>query len=211
MAIRRIRRELKKIIDEPPIQCSANILDEDFYHWECFLIGPKGTPYEEGKFYLDIRFPLDYPFSPPKIMFKTKIYHPNINDNGNICLDILKDNWSPVLTISKIILSISSLLSDPNPDDPLVSSIAQLYRDDYDKWFSEATKYTKKWAMSHLEDAVEEGKISGDELDTKVDEVVEEPVDFSSTNTNTNTDSSDETPTPTQYPSDTSESAEEPC
>ena len=92
------------------------------------IIGPEGSVYHGGVFQLLIRFPLDYPFKPPKISFKTKIYHPNVNSNGGICLDVLKDQWSPALTITKVLLSISSLLTDPNPDDPLVPEIAALYQ-----------------------------------------------------------------------------------
>ena len=168
MAIRRIKRELTDIIENPPIACSAETIDDDFYHWSASLTGPSETPYENGVFHMDIRFPLDYPFSPPKIVFTTKIYHPNINTNGNICLDILKDNWSPVLTVSKIILSISSLLSDPNPDDPLVTSIAQLYRDNYDEWFKRAKEHTQKWAIVDTN----ESKLPELELDTKEDDEV---------------------------------------
>ena len=76
----------------------------------------------------------DYPFKPPKITFKTKIYHPNINATGGICLDILKQQWSPALTISKVLLSISSLLTDANPDDPLVPDIAKIYKTDKAKY-----------------------------------------------------------------------------
>ena len=91
-------------------------------------MGPKDSPYEDGVFFMSITFPSDYPFKAPKCSFTTKIYHPNINANGSICLDILKDQWSPALTISKVLLSISSLLCDANPDDPLVPEIAQIYK-----------------------------------------------------------------------------------
>ena len=142
MALRRIIREFNLLEKEPPIPCKAKSVDEDVYHWIINMEGPSGTPYSEGVFYLEVRFPLDYPFAPPKILFTTKIYHPNINSNGNICLDILKDEWSPVLTISKILLSISSLLSDPNPDDPLVTEIAKLYRDDIESYNKKAREHT---------------------------------------------------------------------
>ena len=91
-------------------------------------MGPEDSPYSGGVFFLNIVFPPDYPFKPPKVTFTTKIYHCNINSNGSICLDILKDQWSPALTISKVLLSISSLLTDANPDDPLVPEIANLYK-----------------------------------------------------------------------------------
>ena len=93
-------------------------------------MGPEDSPYQGGVFFLSIHFPNDYPFKPPKVTFQTKIYHPNVNSNGAICLDVLKDQWSPALTVSKILLSISSLLNDPNPDDPLVPEIAQIYKAD---------------------------------------------------------------------------------
>merc|ERR1712137_253685 len=73
---------------------------------------------------------MGYPFKPPKVGFTTKIYHCNVNSNGAICLDILKDQWSPALTINKVLLSISSLLTDANPNDPLVPDIARLYLND---------------------------------------------------------------------------------
>ncbi|KAJ0067446.1 hypothetical protein NL108_007903, partial [Boleophthalmus pectinirostris] len=124
------------------------------FHWQATIMGPvsiyfsmsiltvyykpdcvcfnlqSDSPYQNGVFFLTIHFPTDYPFKPPKVAFTTKIYHPNINSNGSICLDILRSQWSPALTVSKVLLSICSLLCDPNPDDPLVPEIAHTYKSD---------------------------------------------------------------------------------
>ena len=110
------------------------------------LMGPPNTPYDGGVFNVDLVFPAEYPFKPPKVCFITKIYHPNINSAGAICLDILKDQWSPALTISKVLLSICSLLTDPNPEDPLVPSIAKLYKTNKKLYNTRAKLYTIRYA-----------------------------------------------------------------
>ena len=109
-------------------------------------MGPEDSPYSGGVFFLNIVFPPDYPFKPPKVTFTTKIYHCNINSNGSICLDILKDQWSPALTISKVLLSISSLLTDANPDDPLVPEIANLYKNNRESHDNTAREWTQRYA-----------------------------------------------------------------
>jgi len=102
MAVKRISRELQKLRSEPLPLCTAGpLVETNLYHWKASIKGPKDSPYQGGVFELAVVFPLDYPFKPPKVAFRTKIYHPNINSSGGICLDILKDQWSPALTITK--------------------------------------------------------------------------------------------------------------
>mmetsp|Transcript_12935 Transcript_12935/g.16077 ORF Transcript_12935/g.16077 Transcript_12935/m.16077 type:complete len:150 (-) Transcript_12935:1829-2278(-) len=147
MALKRINKELQDLGKDPPANCSAGPVGDDLFHWQATLMGPSDSPYQGGVFFLDIHFPADYPFKPPKIHFTTRIYHPNINANGGICLDILKDQWSPALTTSKVLLSICSLLTDPNPDDPLVPEIANTYKQNKPQFIKTAVEWTKKYAM----------------------------------------------------------------
>lgn len=147
MALRRIQKELADLQRDPPANCSAGPIGDDMFKWEGVIMGPSDSPYQGGVFKLEILFPVDYPFKPPKLQFTTKIYHPNINPAGLICLDILKQQWSPALTISKVLLSITSLLTDPNPDDPFVPEIAQLYKANKAAYEVKAREYTLRYAM----------------------------------------------------------------
>ncbi|GAH00214.1 unnamed protein product [marine sediment metagenome] len=143
----RIKKELANLKRDPPANCSAGIFDNDILHWRANIMGPTDTPYAGGIFNLEIYFPGNYPFKPPNIRFLTKIYHPNIDGSGAICLDVLKENWSPALTISKVLISICSLLSDPNPDDPLVPEIADTYKEDREKYNELAKSWTECFAI----------------------------------------------------------------
>ncbi|URE32664.1 GPI-anchored protein [Musa troglodytarum] len=147
MACRRIQKELQDLQRDPPASCSAGPVGEDLFHWQATIMGPSDSPYAGGVFFVTIHFPPDYPFKPPMVNFQTKVYHPNINSNGSICLDILKDQWSPALTISKVLLSVSSLLTDPNPDDPLVPEIAHMYNNHRRRYEEMARSWTQKHAM----------------------------------------------------------------
>ncbi|KAJ3561507.1 hypothetical protein NP233_g10150 [Leucocoprinus birnbaumii] len=109
--------------------------------------GTCDSPHAGGVFLLSITFPTDYPFKPPKVSFTIKIYHPNLNADGSICLDILRDQWSPALTTSKVLLSICSMLTDLNPDDPLVPDIVLLYKTDRARCEATAREWTRKYAM----------------------------------------------------------------
>uniref|UniRef100_A0A6C0AWK2 UBC core domain-containing protein n=1 Tax=viral metagenome TaxID=1070528 RepID=A0A6C0AWK2_9ZZZZ len=147
MALKRIQRELVELEEDPPANCSAGPIGDDLSHWSATIMGPDDSPYNGGLFFLDIHFPADYPFKPPKIIFTTRIYHCNINSSGGICLDILKDQWSPALTISKVLLSICSLLTDANPNDPLVPEIATLLIKNRSAHDANAREWTQQYAM----------------------------------------------------------------
>lgn len=147
MSSKRLQKEKLEMMKSPPEGLSASPVEDELYHWVATIVGPSGTPYDGGIFNLDFNFPVDYPFKPPKVRFTTRIYHCNINTNGAICLDILKTNWSPALTVSKTLLSIQSLLNEPNPEDPLVSDIATLYKSDKKKHDEFARHQTRMYAM----------------------------------------------------------------
>jgi ubiquitin-conjugating enzyme E2 D/E len=146
MSAKRITKELKELEQEPIATCSAGPeTEQDIYKWTATLLGPEDTPYAGGVFNLVIQFPVDYPFKPPKVAFTTKVFHPNINAQGGICLDILKDQWSPALSITKVLLSISSLLDEPNPKDPLVPEVARLYETNR----TEFNRIAREWTLQY--------------------------------------------------------------
>ncbi|POG74655.1 ubiquitin-conjugating enzyme [Rhizophagus irregularis DAOM 181602=DAOM 197198] len=146
MALKSINKQLHNMIRDPLPLISAGPVGDDLLHWKATIMGPLDSPYEGGVFFLDIQIPTDYPFKPPRIMFTTKIYHPNIDSNGNIDLDILRQHWSPGLSISKLLLSICSFLTDPNPDCGSLE-ISNLYKNDRARYEATVREWTRKYAM----------------------------------------------------------------
>ena len=145
-SLKRIQKDLKDLETEPVMNCSAGPINKNnLYEWEATIIGPTNSPYAGGIFNLKINFTDKYPFKPPRVKFITKIYHPNIDSVGNICLDILNVNWSPVISVTKLLLSISSLLTDPNPNDPLSKEAADLYLKDRQKFDYKARSFTIRY------------------------------------------------------------------
>ncbi|KAL3099259.1 hypothetical protein niasHT_028206 [Heterodera trifolii] len=142
--------ELTELKKEPITGFTAAPMDDgkDMFHWKATIKGPPESPYEGGTFHLDIVFRRDYPFTPPIVKFETPVYHPNVNKQGGICLDVLKaTHWAPSFTISKVLLSISSLLCDPNPNSALRQDIANMYRDNREEYNRNAREWTKNHAM----------------------------------------------------------------
>jgi len=121
--------------------------DSDLFKWEASFVGPENSPYEGGTFQLIMEFPKDYPFKPPNVTLRTNIYHPNVNNSSHsICLDILKDAWSPEITISQILMAIQNLLINPNVDHPLDKDAAKLYMENKAEFDKTAKEWTEKYA-----------------------------------------------------------------
>ncbi|GMM28924.1 E2 ubiquitin-conjugating protein [Martiniozyma asiatica (nom. inval.)] len=143
---KRIIRETERLISDPVPGITAIPYEDNLRYFDVELTGPSGSPYEEGKFKLELYLPDDYPMTAPKVRFLTKIYHPNIDRLGRICLDVLKNNWSPALQIRTILLSIQALLSSPNPDDPLANEVAEEWKRDEDNAKEKAKEWTQTYA-----------------------------------------------------------------
>uniref|UniRef100_A0AAZ3RNM2 E2 ubiquitin-conjugating enzyme n=2 Tax=Oncorhynchus TaxID=8016 RepID=A0AAZ3RNM2_ONCTS len=109
------------------------------------LIVPDNPPYDKGAFRIEIIFPAEYPFKPPKITFKTKIYHPNIDEKGQVCLPVISaENWKPATKTDQVIQSLIALVNDPQPEHPLRADLAEEYSKDRKKFFKNAEEFTKK-------------------------------------------------------------------
>lgn len=145
---KRIIKETERLIAEPVPGISAVPHEDNLRYFDVSIHGPSQSPYEGGIFKLELFLPEDYPMTPPKIRFLTKIYHPNIDKLGRICLDVLKSNWSPALQIRTILLSIQALLGAPNPDDPLANDVAQRWKEDEPAAIQTARDWTRTHAMT---------------------------------------------------------------
>lgn len=117
-------KELAEMAQNPLPNCSAGPIDDsNMFEWEGTIIGPQDTRYAGECYNLSIQIPTNYPFMPPHVVFTTQIRHQNVRTNGEICLDILKNQWSPALTVSKVLLSIISMLSDQSPRNALLTRL----------------------------------------------------------------------------------------
>ncbi|KAM9882245.1 ubiquitin conjugating enzyme [Verticillium dahliae] len=169
---KRIVKETERLMAEPVPGISAVPHEDNLRYFDVEIHGPTQSPYEGGIFKLELFLPDDYPMTPPKIRFLTKIFHPNVDKLGRICLDVLKsmptsppllparepnhlltlsprkDNWSPALQIRTILLSIQALLGAPNPDDPLAADVAKSWKEDEQAAIATAKEWTAKYAKA---------------------------------------------------------------
>lgn len=146
----RINKELKNFSKSPPKGILLYPKDDDINNLKAEISSLEGTPYEAGVFKLHIEIPSNYPFTPPQMRFSTPVYHPNIDDAGRICLDVLKDTehgaWKPSMSLSTLLLSIQMLLREPNPDDPLMPDIAEEFKGNRSLFDEKAKQHTNTHA-----------------------------------------------------------------
>ena len=142
----RIVKETQRLMSDPIEGIIVQPNESNFRHFFAQLAGPTQTPYEGGLFAVEVFLPEEYPMVPPKVLFRTKIYHPNIDKLGRICLDIIKNNWSPALQLRSVLLSIQSLMGAPNLDDPLDEAIADHWKSDENGAINTAKEWTLKFA-----------------------------------------------------------------
>lgn len=145
---RRIIKETQRLMQEPAPGITAYPAEDNLRYFNVVILGPEQSPYEGGVYKLELFLPEDYPMAAPKVRFLTKIYHPNIDKLGRICLDILKDKWSPALQIRTVLLSIQALLSAPNPDDPLADNVAKHWKENEAEAVATAREWTRVYAQA---------------------------------------------------------------
>jgi ubiquitin-conjugating enzyme E2 D/E len=170
----RIKKELNILVNDPPLNFIGGPINEDIFHWEIIITGPTGSDYEGGIFRMDIQFASSHPFNPPKVIFTTKIFHPNIFPDGAVCMDILKDTWTSSIQISTLLVSICSLLFDPNPDHAANFDAAQCYRSDHERY----KKEVREWIMQFANDSGMKEKIDAakERISSELNDIRQNPL-----------------------------------
>lgn len=138
----RIKREISLLSTEPPPGISCYTPTDQLTYLHATITGPPESPFSKGIFLLAINIPNRYPFEPPRVRFLTPVHHPNIDSAGRICLDTLKSppagSWSPAVSLPSLLLSIRTLMGEPNAEDGLVAEVTAQFKNDYEGWYQEA-------------------------------------------------------------------------
>lgn len=156
-AYKRLMLEYRELTVNPPEGITVGPLDEDnFFEWEALVMGPPGTEYEGGVFTARLKFPPDYPLNPPKMRFISDMWHPNIYKNGEVCISILhagddpthyekaEERWSPVQSVEKILISVMSMLAEPNDESPANIDAAKMWRHSREAFKSRVAETVRK-------------------------------------------------------------------
>ncbi|XP_065360730.1 uncharacterized protein LOC135954479 [Calliphora vicina] len=165
-------QQLNKSHQEHGITCTTLPGNSDDYtSLEAYIPGPKGSPYEDGTFKLAINFGEQYPFRPPTFKFVTPVYHPNIDNSGKICLDLLRmpptGSYNPAITLESILLSIQLLLANPNPDDPLQGDAADLFKSNKELFNQKAKELVRKHCQQEVSEVVDNNDVKENDVPSK--------------------------------------------
>ncbi|TFK27391.1 UBC-like protein [Coprinopsis marcescibilis] len=144
--LRRIQKELRDIHSQPIDGVTVNVDDDNQFEWKCSIKADSESPYKGGTFNLKLSLPPNFPFKAPTVTFTTKIYHPGINEEGAICVPVLRDEWKPTITLSSVLHIIQDKLNNPSPDDPFEPAIAGVLKNDKAKFLATAKEWTKRHA-----------------------------------------------------------------
>eukprot|EP01091_Cochliopodium_minus_P006239 TRINITY_DN16115_c0_g1_i1.p1 TRINITY_DN16115_c0_g1~~TRINITY_DN16115_c0_g1_i1.p1 ORF type:complete len:213 (+),score=72.34 TRINITY_DN16115_c0_g1_i1:98-736(+) len=153
-SIRSILNEIKQLKKKPLEDIEITVSEEDLTCVYAIITGPKDTPFEGGRFKIKLVLGNEFPKVPPKGYFITKIFHPNVAENGEICVNTLKRDWKETLGIQHIVITIKCLMIEPNPDSALNEDAGKLLLEEYETYFNRAKMYTKIHSMP-LEKKVE--------------------------------------------------------
>jgi len=189
MVTAKLMKEIRAICVDPPEGISIQINDDNIGTINADIDGPQGTPFEGGLFRCRLILGPDFPSSPPKGLFLTKIFHPNVSPLGEICVNTLKKDWKPDLGIKHVLLVIRCLLIEPNPESALNEEAGKLLLEAYDDYAKRAQMMTK----IHAKPKVDKSKSTKAVVEVKEAEPeVETETENEPTNTNTNTNTSKE-------------------
>eukprot|EP01097_Dermamoeba_algensis_P001729 TRINITY_DN1650_c0_g1_i2.p1 TRINITY_DN1650_c0_g1~~TRINITY_DN1650_c0_g1_i2.p1 ORF type:complete len:173 (-),score=33.67 TRINITY_DN1650_c0_g1_i2:178-696(-) len=163
---KRLQKEFTDLVKDPPSWLKATLFNDNIFKWKVLLLGPDKSPFEKGVFELQIDVPTEYPFKPPKFTFLTKVYHPNVKSDGQLCAEMLTPDWSPQLRIQEgkeiffewgncifkvnflVLLTVRQMLAEPNPENPLEQEIANVYKTNKAKFEKTAKEWTKNYALA---------------------------------------------------------------
>lgn len=144
--MKKLRREVSDIQNSDHPEYKLEVVDDNLFRLNLLLRGPPGTPYEGGEFKVIMELSIDYPLKAPTVRFQTKIFHPNISDDGTICLSLLKPNWTPSTRLTSVINELILLLQTPDERNGLNNEACALLQKDPNGFNSKAREWTQKFA-----------------------------------------------------------------
>ncbi|EKM83017.1 hypothetical protein AGABI1DRAFT_111546 [Agaricus bisporus var. burnettii JB137-S8] len=145
-ALRRIQKEVAELNNKPIEGITVTPQEDNLFEWKCSIKGASDSPYKGGTFRFNLSLPPNFPFKAPTVTFTTKIYHPGINEEGAICIPVLRDEWKPTITLASVLQTIKEKVNNPSADDPFEPEIASVLKNDKAKFNSNAKDWVKKYA-----------------------------------------------------------------